>query len=158
MENSRRSSIPSQLQSVATTDSSVLARCSLVESVTLSLTTALLSIGGKSTSFSVLVNGVDNPADSRVSSDSIVRWVDGNDFVVLVYTVLVDPVTVQNSQISTLSSNSLLSSASQASLVLEVVYTMVHWLSVCSSLGNMLLTVTTTNSDSVDNESLLGSV
>jgi hypothetical protein len=106
----------------------------------------------------VLVNGVDDPADSGVSSDSIVRWVDGNDLEVFVDTILVDPVAVQDSQVTALSAYSLLSNASQTSLVLEVVDTMVHWLSICSSLGYVLLAITSANSHSVDDETLLGSV
>jgi hypothetical protein len=152
------STVSTKAERVATSDGGVLARCSLVESVPLSLTSALLSVGRQTTSLSVLVDGVDDPADSWVSSDCVVRWVNSNDFVVLVYTILVDPVTVQDSQISTLSSDSLLSSASQASLVLEMVDTVVNRLSVGGSLGYVLLAVTTTNSNSVDDESLLRSV
>jgi hypothetical protein len=50
--------------------------------------------------------------------------VDQNDFVVLVDTILVNPVRVQHPQVSTSLPNSLLSSTSQTTLELEVVDTL----------------------------------
>jgi hypothetical protein len=153
----RRSSVPTQLQCVATTNGCILAWCCLVESVSLALTTTLCTGGSETARLSVLVNGVDDPIDSCISSNSVVRWVDGNDFKVLVDTILVDPVRVQDAQVTTLLAHSLLGNASKTSLVLEVIDTMVHWLSVGGSLWHMLLAVTTADSHSVDDEALLGS-
>jgi len=65
---------------------------SVVVAVTLSKTTRLLASSGETTSFSVLVNGVDDPVDSGVSSDSLVRRINKDDLEVLVCRILVDPV------------------------------------------------------------------
>ena len=154
----RRSPIATQLQCIAATDGSILAGRRLVVAVTLALTPALLARGSETSCLAVLVDRVDDPVDAGVSSNGVVRWVDGNDLKVLVHTVLVDPVAVQDSQVSALLAHSLLGNATQTPLVLEVVHTVVDGLAVCCTLGDVLLAVTTSNSDSVDDESLLGSV
>lgn len=66
----------------------------LVESVTLSETTGLLSGGGQSTRFSVLVDWVDDPVDTGIAADGLVLRVNEDDLEVLVGGVLVDPVGV----------------------------------------------------------------
>lgn len=101
----------------------------LVESVTLAQSTRLLSSGGETTGFTVLVNWVDNPADAGITTDSLVLRVDEDDLEVLVGRVLVDPVGVENTQIGTSASNTLLSCGLEGSLILELVYSLVGWLS-----------------------------
>lgn len=64
----------------------------VVVAVTLSKTTRLLARGGETTRFSVLVNWLDDPVDSGVSSDGLVGWVNEDDLEVLVCRILVDPV------------------------------------------------------------------
>lgn len=86
------------------------------------------------------------------------RRIDTNDFKVFVNTILVDPVRVQDSQVGTLSSDSLFSGGSQRPLVFEVVDTMMDRLSESGTLGDWLFTVTTTDTDTVDEETLLGLV
>lgn len=134
------------------------ARLRVVVQVTLVDTTGLLASSSESTGFSVLVNGVDDPVDSGIPSDGLVLGVDQDDLIVLVGSILVDPVRVQNSQVGTSSSNSLLSSSSQRSLVLELRNTHVSGLTVGSTLGHRSLSATSSHSDSVDNVSLLGLV
>jgi hypothetical protein len=56
--------------------------------------------------------------------------IDENDLVVLVYTVLVNPVRVEHTQVSATTSNTLLSGAPQAALELEVVDTLADGLAV----------------------------
>ena len=56
--------------------------------------------------------------------------VDENDLVVLVDTVLVDPVRVEDAQVSAPTANTLLSSAPQATLGLELVDTLTDGLAV----------------------------
>lgn len=46
----------------------------MVEPVSLGDTPVLLSLGGKTTSFTVLVNWVGNPVDAGITTDSLVRW------------------------------------------------------------------------------------
>jgi hypothetical protein len=105
---------------------------------------------------------------------------DEDDLVVLVDSVLVDPVRVQDPQVGTSTTDTLLSGGLEASLELEVVDTLPNGLTVggtCSSashishpmltlrnshnrltLGSGSLPVTPPDPDSVDDVSLLGLV
>lgn len=130
----------------------------VVVQVTLVDTSGFLAGGSKTSGLSVLVHRVDDPVVSGVSSDGLVLWVDENDLVVLVGAVLVNPVRVQHSQVSSLSANSLLSGLSQGLLVLQGVDTLVGWLTVGSTLWHRSLSATSSDTDSVNNESLLGLV
>lgn len=111
--------------------------------------------------------------------------VNEDDLVVLVNTVLVDPVRVQHTQVATPPSNTLLRHAPQATLELEVVHTLVDGLAVGGTytartrtqrcilsvrrkkrmfgegrrtLGDLLFPVTPPDANTVDNVSLLGLV
>ena len=106
----------------------------------------------------MLVNWVDNPVDSWVSSDCLVRRIDQDDFEVFVSTVLVDPVGVQDSQVACTTANTLFSSSSQGSLVFQMGNTLVSWLTISSSLWCRLLSATSSDPDTVDDKSLLGLV
>lgn len=127
-------------------------------SVTLVDTSGLLTSGSQTSSLTVLVDWVTDPVVTSISSDSLVGWVDKDNFEVLVSRVLVNPVGVQNSQVGSTTTNSLFGSSSQGSLVLQLVDTLVGWLTVSSTLWNRSLSVTTSNSDTVDDETLLGLV
>ena len=59
--------------------------------------------------------------------------VNGNNFEVLVNTILVDPVGVQDTEVSATTTNTLLSSAPQSPLVLELVDTLANGLAVGST-------------------------
>lgn len=123
---------------------------------------------------SYLVDGVNDPVDSAVLSDGLVRWVDQDDLKVLVCAVLVDPVRVEDSQIGASFADTLLSSRSQRSLVLELVDTLVGRLACillivlvyrglvyrteCSTLSAGPLATTSADSDSVDDIALLSFV
>ena len=72
----------------------------VVVEVTLSDTPVLLADRGESSSLSVLVDGLGDPVYSGVSSDRLVGRVNEDDLVVLVDTVLVDPVRVENSEVT----------------------------------------------------------
>lgn len=126
--------------------------------VTLVKTSGLLTSGGETSSLSVLVNWVDDPVVSSISSDGVVGWVHQDNFVVLVGGVLVNPVRVQHSQVSGSSANSLLSGDSQRLLVLQVLNTLVGWLTVSGTLWNRSLSATSSDSDTEDGETLLGLV
>jgi len=126
--------------------------------VTLSVTTVLLANGGKTTSFAVLVDGVNDPVDAGITTDGFVGRIDKDDLKVLVGSILVDPVRVQNTQVSALAANTLLSGGLERALVLELVDTLVDGLTEGSTLGGGSLTVTATNTDTVDNITLLGLV
>ncbi len=123
--------------------------------MTLALTTGLFAGGGKTTALATLVNGLGDPVDPRITTDSLVLRVNGDDLKVLVNTVLVDPVAVQDAQVGTLASNTLLGSGTKRTLVLEVVDTLTNGLTESGTLGDGLLAVTTTNADTVDDVTLL---
>lgn len=97
----------------------------LVVSVTLVETTGLLAGGGKTTSLAVLVDGVDDPVDAGVDADGLVLGVDEDDLVVLVGRVLVDPVRVEDSEVSASAADTLLGGSLEGSLVLQLVDTLV---------------------------------
>ena len=62
-------------------------------------------------------------------TNRFVIGVNEDDFVVFVYTILIHPVRVQNSQVTTSLSYTLLGCAPQSTLELEVVYTLADRLS-----------------------------
>lgn len=130
----------------------------VVEQVTLGNTSGLLTSSSKTSGLSVLVDWVDDPVDSWVSSDGVVRWVHQDNLEVLVGGVLVNPVRVQDSQVGSSSADSLLSGDSQGLLVLELSNTLVGWLTVSSTLWNRSLSATSSDSDTEDDETLLGLV
>ena len=84
--------------------------------------------------------------------------VNKDDFEELEGSVLADPVRVEDSKVSALSGNSLLSGGTVRSAGLELVDTLVDGLSVDDTLGDWSLTATTSDSDSVDNVTLLALV
>lgn len=130
----------------------------VVELVSLVDTSGLLASGSKTTSLTVLVNRVADPVVSSITADSRVLGINQNNLKVLVGRVLVNPVRVENTEVSGTTSNTLLSSSTQRTLVLELVNTLVGGLTVSSTLGNRSLTVTSADTDTVDDESLLGLV
>ena len=118
----------------------------------------LSTSSSKSSVFSSSVLSRGDPVNSGISSDCLVLGVNENDFVELEGSVLTNPVAVENSKVRCLSSNSLLSNSLVRSGGLKLVDTLVDWLSVDDSLGDWSLSATSSDSDSVDNVSLLGLV
>lgn len=131
---------------------------SLVVQVTLVNTSGLSTCSSQASVFSVLVDWVTDPVVSSIVSDGIVGWVNKNDFVVLVGGVFIDPVRVQDSQVGCSSTDSFFSSDSKRLLVLQMVDTLVGWLTVSSTLWNRSLSVTSSDSDSVNDKTLLSLV
>ena len=97
----------------------------LVVAVTLVETTGLLASGGETTSLAVLVDGVDDPVDAGIAADGLVLGVDEDDLVVLVGAVLVDPVGVEDAEVSAAATDTLLGGGLEGALVLELVDTLV---------------------------------
>ena len=103
-------------------------------------------------------------------------WVNEDNLVVLVHTVLVDPVRVKYAEVTATTADTLLRRAPQAALELDVVDTLADGLAVGSTykiqlqklfpltspskrtLGDLLLAVTPPDTDTVDNVALLGLV
>ena len=102
--------------------------------------------------------------------------VNEDNFVVLVNTILVNPVRVQDTQVTASLADTLLRYTSQTSLGLEVVDTLADGLAIGGTykiqlqklfpltspskrtLGDLLLAVTPPDTDTVDNVALLGLV
>jgi hypothetical protein len=100
----------------------------LVVSVTLAQATRLLASGSETTGLAVLVDWLDDPVDARIAADGLVLGVNKDDFVVLVGRVLVNPVGIQDTQVGAATTDTLLGSRLEGSLVLELVNTLVGWL------------------------------
>lgn len=103
----------------------------LVVSVSLAETTALLARGRESAALAVLVDGLDDPVDAGIAADGLVGGVDEDDFVELVRRVLVDPVRVEDAEVSAAAADTLLSGRLEGALVLELVDTLVGGLACC---------------------------
>jgi len=154
----RHLSVSLEVESVVSLPGLSSASSCLVISVTFAQTTRLLASCGETSRFAVLVDGVDDPANARIAADGLVLRVDENDLEVLVGGVLVNPVRVENTQVGATTSDTLLSSRLEGSLVLELVHTLVGRLAVCSTLWYRPLATSTTDTDTVDDIALLGLV
>lgn len=121
-------------------------------------TSVHLTSGSDTSAFSVLLLGAGDPVDSGVSSDGLVAGVNHDDFEELEGSVLTYPVGVEYSQVAAFSADSLLSDGSVGSGGLKLVDTLVNWFTVNNTLGDWLLSATSSDSDSVDNVTLLGFV
>ena len=74
---------------------------------------------------SYLVNRVDDPVDSRITTNGLVLWVNEDDFEVLVGRILVDPVRVEYTKIGAAATNSFFGGGAEGALVLELIHTLV---------------------------------
>jgi len=119
---------------------------------------ALLSGSGQTSQFSSLVDWLGNPVVSGVVSDGIVVRVAENDFVEFVCGVLGNPVRVEDTESTELSADSFFSDRAIVSLVFKLGNTLTGWLTVDNTLGDWFLSATSADSDSVDNDTLLGLV
>lgn len=106
----------------------------------------------------MLVGGLGDPINSWVVANGSVGWVNHNNLEPLVDRVLSNPVGIQDSQRTALASSSLLCNRTKVSDELLLSDTGVLWLTVVDTLGHSLLSVTSLNSDSVDDIALLGLV
>lgn len=110
--------------------------------------------GGESTSFSVFHDRFADPVDARIVSDHKVLGVNKNDFIVFVSGILVDPVRVQDTQVTSNSANTLLGDTSKVSGEFELIHSLVSGFSVNNTLGNRALATTSADSNTVDNKTL----
>jgi len=131
-------------------------RSGLLSGVTLDVqTSAALTGSGQTSHFSVLVDTVADPVDSGVLSDDFVGGVDHDDLEVFVGGVLTSPVRVEDSKTTNSSADSLFGDISQISGELELDNTLTGGLTVDYTLGDGFLSAASSNSDSVDNVTLL---
>ena len=94
----------------------------------------------------------------RHAAYSLVVRVDEDDLVVLVHTVLVNPVRVEHTQVAAAAADALLRNALETALGLELVHTLVGGLAVGSALGSGSLAATAADTDAVDHVALLSLV
>ena len=110
---------------------------------------------GETTAFTVLVDGVDDPVDGGIVADGRVVRIDEDDFVVLVGGILVDPVAVENTEVTADTTNTAFGNGTEVASVLQLVDTLVLGLTVDNTLRIRSLASTTTDSNTVNNVTLL---
>lgn len=120
--------------------------------------TVLLSSRREPAGLSVLVNRGTDPVHARVPTNGFMLRIHENDFKVLVRGVLVDPVRVQDPEIRALGTNSLFGHRLGGSLGFELTNTLVDRLSICGTLGRHSLSVSTADTDPVNDKALFGLV
>jgi len=131
----------------------------LVGAMVLGAKTAVsFASGGESTELTVLVDRSADPVDARVTTDSLVGWVDHDDLEVLEGGILVNPVRVEDTEVSTLPGSTLLSDATQRPAGLQVVDTSIARLAINLTLVHRTLAASTTDAHTIDAEALLGLV
>lgn len=80
---------------------------------------------------------LDDPVDTGITTDSFVLGVDENNFEVLVGRVLVDPVGVEDSEIGTTTTDTLLRGRLEGTLILELIHTLVGGFACVVDLVNI---------------------
>eukprot|EP00922_Rhytidocystis_sp_ex-Travisia-forbesii_P066178 GHVS01098251.1.p2 GENE.GHVS01098251.1~~GHVS01098251.1.p2 ORF type:complete len:193 (-),score=14.01 GHVS01098251.1:79-657(-) len=115
--------------------------------------------GCETSQLSMLMHRPANPVDAGVISDAVVLRIHQNNLEKLVCGVLAYPIGVQHTQVTAyLAANSLLCYGTQILGRLLLFHTLPLGLSVYDALGDQLLSVTTTNTHSIDRVSLFGFV
>ena len=115
----------------------------------------LLAGRGQATQLTAVVLLGDDPVDARVFFDGGVSGVDNDDLEELVGSVLTAPVGVQDSHVGALSADLLLGNRSVGSSLLELSDTKVNWLTIDGTLVDCSLSTSSSDSNSVDDVSLL---
>ena len=124
----------------------------------MSETSVFLTRGGQTSKLSSVVLLGDDPVDSWVFLDGGVVWIDKDDLVEFVGGILSYPVRVEDSQVGASSSDLLLSNVSVGSGLLQLSDTLMDWLTENGTLVDSSLSSSSSDSDSVDNVTLLSLV
>lgn len=107
----------------------------------------------------MFVSWVTDPVDLRIPTDGLVEGVDADHLVELESRVLGNPVGVEDTKrFSDASTNSFLSDSLEITFWLQLVDTMVLGLTVSGTLWRLLLSATTSDTNTVDDKALLGLV
>merc|ERR1711973_720129 len=99
-----------------------------------------------------------NPVDSWISTNGFVHWINHDHLVIQVGRILTYPVGIQHSESTCQSPSSFFRFRTSAALEFNLVDTLTFWLTVSCTLGDRLLTSTTSKANSVDDVTLLSSV
>ena len=121
-------------------------------------TTCGATCRGQTTHLTVLVSWGNNPVDAGVVADNSVLRIDEDDFKVFEGGILVDPVTVEDTEIATDTANALLCDGTKVATHLELVDTLVLGFTVNNTLVVWALTATTADGNTVHDVTLLGFV
>ena len=134
-------------------------RLRLVVTMALSDKTTVVATGrGESSQLTVLHGRLADPVDASIVADGGMGRIAKNNLEVLVGGILVNPIGVKDTQVTSTATNSLLSNRSQGSLELELGHTLAGGLSVGDTLGSLSLARASADTNSVDNVTLLGLV
>ena len=118
----------------------------------------MFSSRSQATIFTSFMNSITNPVNTGITTDGFMTGVHKDNFVKFEGRVLIDPVGVQDTQVATVLSNSSLSNGTMVSLVLQLVHSMSRRLVVCNTLRNGSLSTSSSDSDTINDVSLFGSV
>jgi len=118
-----------------------------------------LTSAGQASQLPVLLCRRTNPIHFRVSSDRFVERIDTNHLEVFEARVLCHPIRAQHSQrFSHSSADPLFGDRLMVAARLQFIHAVVLRLTISGTFGHLLLTATASDADSVDNESLFGSI
>merc|ERR1711962_1264720 len=126
--------------------------------MTLPHSTVLSSRTCLSTQLAVFHDGLADPVDARITTDCFVHGVDHDDFVIQVCGVLTNPIGAEHTESTSQTSCSLLCFRSSTPLKFDLVDTFTLGFTVCCSLGNRLLTSSTSQTNTVNHVPLFGTV
>jgi len=96
--------------------------------------TVLLASAGQAAQLAVLVHGVGDPVNARVITDCLVCRVHEDDLKILVHSVLIYPVRIQDTETATFTTNTFLSDVAKVAGRLQLRDTCVHWLAIDNTL------------------------
>ena len=114
--------------------------------------------GSQPTHFTVFVRWCHDPVDAGIVADDFVLWIDKNNFEIFERSILVDPVRVQDTEIATETSDTLLTNTAKITAHLQLVNTVVFGFTVHNTFVVLTLATTTTDSNTVHHVSLFGFV
>ena len=127
-----------------------------MSTVTLDSETAVLPASrSQPSSLAVLVHRLADPVDARVVADGYMIRINQDDLVVFISSILIHPVGVKHTKISTNTSHSLFRDALKVSGELDLVDTLVLRLAIDNAFVVWALSATSANSDAVADVSLL---
>lgn len=106
----------------------------------------------------MLVDWIADPVDARIVTDAFVHWIDHDNLIPLVDSIMSHPVRIQHPQPTTLAADSLLSDTAEVTSHLDLVHTAILWLTIDNALGNTLLSASTLDAHTVHTVALFGLV
>ena len=130
----------------------------LVVKMTLTDTARLATSRGETTAFTMFHGGSTDPVVTGITTDGLVRRIDKDDFKVFEGGVLVDPVRIEDAQVGTLTTDTLFSNATEGTSGFELVNTVSGGFTHDLTLADLLLAASTTDTNTENDNSLLGFV